>query len=237
MPLNFFIIITIQVFTYLLLTWKKKHLSFKEFYFSSIVGIILGFFFDITLSTLGIHTYIRDTELLIPNAWNLTSIELLCNGLLSYGIAVVTAKILAGTSTEIRGRSQRNFLIFFTTIFIVSIIAVFFSKHGTLLLASLCGLTIVACGECVLLLRKRTGPLTELMLGHNLSISLLLWLKIIAVGIVYESTNHFFPFWSWFPNIAYSHLILETGVIVFGYIVLLHPMIVWWRLRKEPKNT
>jgi hypothetical protein len=235
MPTNFYIIIFIQFFVYLHFAWKYEHrfLNKKDLVLSALFGIIFGFLLDITASSLHLYTYIRDSILNPARPWNLTLLELIINGALSYGLATATTKTLLTKSVPIEGKKRLKPALLFLLLIVVTTYAMFQVVSGTILMMFLLGTWIVSCGELLLLAKRTMGPVTELITLRNVSTSVSLWWRITLVAIFYELTNMLFPFWSWLPGSLVPQSAIEIIIIVAGYYALLHPSIVFWRLREH----
>lgn len=208
----------------------------KDLMLSALFGIIFGFFLDITSGSLHVYTYIRDSILTPARPWNLTLLELLVNGALSFGLAVATAKTLMTKSASIEGKKRLKPALLYIFLLLVTTYTMFKVISGTILMMFLLGTWIVSIGELILLSKRIMGPVTELLALRNISTSVSLWWRITLIGIFYELTNILFPFWSWLPGSIVPPSAIEIIVIVAGYYALFHPMLVFWKLR-ELKNT
>lgn len=232
MPINFFIIIVAQILIYLFVIWKNKgsNLSLRELCISALFGIVIVFLFDTISSSFGLYTYIQDTDVSINHLWNLTYTETVINGALSFGLAVATVKPLIKKVVVFEGNKQRKLLVISLVLLLVSPWLIYKSEAGTLQCMFALGLFVVAFCESLLLLKKRIGPISELLILSNISSSLLLWFSIICIATAYEAVNFFFPFWTWLPQGTHNPLLIESIIIILGYTVLFYPMITFWKL-------
>ncbi len=60
-----------------------------------------------------------------------------------------------------------------------------------------------------------------------------MWSQIVVVGFLCEVLNQLFPFWIFLPGSGYPHVLIETLIVMFGYVVLVHPIIVFWQVVKS----
>ncbi len=237
MPFNFYIIILVQIFVLLILSQiTKKKITLDELFLSAIAGIVLGASFDIILSKLQLYTYATPLQTTSFLQTGLTVIQLIVNGLLSFGLAFATAKVLQGTTHKVT-HTQRTILVtVYAIILLISFMLTKIAHTGTITLMFVCGTFILVLGELLLVFNNKTGPLSNLLITKNFNSSFLLVAQCAVIGILYEATNVLFPFWEWLPHNSYNRLYIEILIATLGYIPLLHPMIVFWQLCEKKNN-
>jgi hypothetical protein len=236
MPYNFWIIIIVQfiIFTsfYFHNRGSMKTLP-KVLLLSAIAGLIGGFLFDVIFGTLGLFSYHSSVTKESFYSTGLLLKQLIFNGIFSYGLAVATAKYLTPPLQGSNGSEvKKGTALLLTLVILLSLILSFVLDFGIGALF-IYGTGILALGELVLVLNRQEGPLLSLFLTRKYSSFIRLWADIVLVGFLYEVVNMFFPFWTWLPHFDYSHVSIKFLVTVFGYVVLFHPMMVFWqRLEK-----
>lgn len=231
---HFLIIILVQALTYAVLAWHtKRFLTLRELLVSGVFGVVLGMLFDVIVSALHLYTYVRDDGLTLSYPWNLTLPELLTNGALSFGLTVAAAKVILEKQTSLPDTVRIKLFTLFLTLLNLSLFSLIFTHKGTLVLMILSGIIIVSTGELMLLIRKKYGPVGELLTRSLLQRTLRLWFYSVLIGAACEVTNLFFPFWQWLPESNLSPFMMIPIITLFGYAALLHPMIVFWRLREK----
>lgn len=238
MPNNFWIIIAVQFLVYILIAkiTKQKLLSFRILLVSFLIGIVIGLPFDLISSNLGLYTYLSDTREGAQYAWNLTPFELIINGFLSFGLAVSTAKFVWKDIPLLLDRKRwGNLVVFFSTIVITSLIFCLTLPRNNLPLMFACGFLIVSIGELLLLFFKKHGPIAELLITWDISKVLKSWIMIMTLALFYEITNLFFPFWVWLPGNSYTMFFMTILMVSVGYVGVIHPMIVFWKLYDSKK--
>ena len=108
-------------------------------------------------------------------------------------------------------------------------VALRFLLEGGLVSLFAAGICIILLGEVAMVMLSYEGPIISFLLRKEYSAFLKIWLVSIVVGVICEGANYFFPFWEWLPGEGYSWMLLETLIILFGYLVVIHPMIIFWQ--------
>ncbi len=238
MPVNFYLIVTGQLIIFLGVYWnyrKGNESLVKLFSISALFGLLFGASFDIIFGILGSFTYVTN----LPNAsitpWGLTLFQLVINGIFSYGILVATAYFFVPNTNPIGKHVTKKILTILSllTITAATLVVVFVGPGLISLFAS--GVVILTASELLLILRLQAGPFLSFLLKRNYKTLLRMWLQIVLLGFMLEILNYFFPFWVFLPGLGYNHFLLETLIVLFGYIVLMHPMIIFWQIIKSKK--
>lgn len=192
-------------------------------------GFTLGILMDIILGDHGIFAYLPAGEQTPVRPIELPVATLCFNAVASYGIAVATISVLAEHVTAVKEhpRFVMRATALVTTVGVAAIIVV---STGTLGMMFAWAVVIISCGELFLLTHRLTGPFVALVAGNSMAPLAKLWAFSAAIGIVYELGNWFFPFWVWLPNSYRSPLANSALVAILGYVVLIHPIVVFWAL-------
>lgn len=231
MPVNFYGIITAQAILYIVFAWYyKKFPTRNTLIFSVIAGIVIGFLFNIISSILGFYTYLRDTALIPVRPWNLSLYELLVNGVISFGLTIITAQTLPQKVVTLRTKTRLITGAIFLLLWIVSIFIAIHSPHASVMLMIASGMFIISAGELLLILCNKGGPLVQSMTLTSVKLPLQGYCAAVIIGAFYELANLFFPFWVWLPGSTLSPYFIESLIIIAGYYALLHPMMVLWVL-------
>ncbi len=239
MSTNFLIIVIVQFFVYLFVVkiTKQKFLPLRLIMVSASAGTVIGLPFDILLGNLGLYTYLPNTIEGASNPTGLTFLELIINGIFSFGLAVATAKLLANNFTSSQSRKIEIALVFpFSLLFLTALYFCFILPKNSIALMFACGFFIVSLGELLLLLLRRRGLLAMLVNDFNIKKLVRVWLILFMIGLACEITNFFFPFWIWLPGHSHSTFLILTLMTTLGYIGVIHPMIIFWQLLGTSKK-
>lgn len=235
MPFNFLIIIFVQFVIFITFYFSKKRTItslFKILRLSALFGLLIGLLFDVVLGNLGVYTYISSTPQTVLMPWGLSGVQLLINGLVSFGLAVATAYCIMpkarvfGDEVQKKKIIQMGYLVVLVSLLIMTV------STSDLWTLFACGTFIVTVGELILMRQSRAGLFLSVFLNHNYFFFLQIWFQIIVVGFFCEVVNWIYPFWVWLPRSLYSHFGIEILIVLFGYMVLFHPMIVFWQLKE-----
>ncbi len=233
--LHFFIIILVQAL-FLFLLYIRRKITATKFVtvvlMSMIAGVLFGFAFDSVFGVLGLFTYTLQSPGSLYGT-GLTLPMLVLNGLLSYGIAFATVYFLLPKRNKSRKLAHKNMYIFgmLILVFVPSYLLYVTSKSVYSLFLG--GVAVILLGEMLALLFNEKGIFLSLIVDKKYTAFVIFWINCISIGLLYEAVNYLFPFWVWLPGVFYSHVIIETLVIVFGYVVLFHPMMIFWQLMQK----
>ena len=234
MPINFYIIITIQALMYIIFSFiNKKRLTLRELLLSAGIGVTLGVPFDVLLGNFHLYTYIPSVDRELVQHTGLTISQLIINGLLSFGIAVATVKLFAITPINVPQKSYSFLLVVYGILLITSLPLIKLLQNGTIPLMFASGVFIVSLGELLLLFNKIQGPISELLISKKITPSFYMAAQCAFIGAVCELINFFFPFWVWLPNTHHNRFLVELLIVTLGYLALLHPMIIFWKLYQK----
>ncbi|HUJ44102.1 MAG TPA: hypothetical protein VLW52_10885 [Opitutaceae bacterium] len=193
-------------------------------------GLVLGAAFDLIIgSAQGVFSYH------LPPA----AVFIFANGLLSYGLACATAwffpVVLTLAAPDVRRRGG-VILALAAAAAVVLLTGPWTVPAWGRMMAS--GAAILATGELGVTVLGRTGPLLQCVQG-NCSSLLGLWRWSVLTGLVYELANVFFPVWTWSALASWPVLLREAVIVVFGYVVLCHPLVLVGRLliARPPSTT
>lgn len=239
MPFNFFVIIFVQILTFLVLFSKYNHghkFGIKELLVSILWGIMIGISFDILLATLGVYSYRSTSPSYKAFPWGLSFVQLIVNGIFSFGPAVAAAYYITPKAHPLKNVFHKKVIATCMLGVLVISVTLLFVVRSPLILLFAVGLSIISIGELVLVFRSKIGPMLSLILVRDYATLFRIWGMVIVIGLLCEVTNYFFPFWVWLPKAHYPHLWIETLIIIFGYVALFHPMIVMWQLRRIVKK-
>lgn len=232
MPYNFWIIIFVQTLIFLVFFFYKRrslHSSLlKVLGLSGLFGIVFGFLFDTILGKLGVYSYISSTIQENIFVTNLSLLQLGINGLFSFGLTVAIAYVVTPKSNTVSTSIKNKVSILFALLILLLLYAISFLSPGLLILF-LAGALILLIGELCMLMQFKMGPLLSLLIKREFKVFLRIWFLIIVIGLVCESINFLVPFWVWLPGLGYDRMLLEFLIIVFGYVPLVHPMMVFWQ--------
>lgn len=180
-------------------------------------GIPFGTVFDLVIGRYyGVFSY--------PYA----SFFFLClNGLLSYGFAICSAWLFPCRVHRHFSPILRVAGAAVAACVIVSAYVMNSTTNVTLMHLFVTGSEILIFTEAVALSFGRVGPILALARRDFRSLPSLI-LASIAVGATYEAANSYFGLWSW-------HALVfgwtgEVMVVLLGYFVLFHPMLILSRL-------
>ena len=232
MPYTFWIIIFVQTLIFLAFFFYKRrslHISLlKVLGVSGLFGIAFGFLFDTILGKLGVYSYISLTLQEHIFVTNLSLLQLIINGLFSFGLTIATAYYITPKSNTVSTTIKNRVSILFILAALPLLYGISFLSPGLLILF-LAGTLILLIGELCMLMQSKMGPLLTLFIKREFKVFLRIWFLIIVVGLVCESINFLFPFWVWLPGLGYDQILLESLIIIFGYVPLIHPMMVFWQ--------
>jgi len=197
---------------------------------SIISGLIFGITLDTFLIIYGVDAYIfPDIISFSPIGMNLR--QLCINGALSYGLSIATAYYVYSFSDQTERSSNRiKHVAFLILLSVASFLAIDLIQPGTISMMFTCGVLVISMSECIALICSQKGPLLVFLESKKIMALLQIWFVIILITVAYEITNYFFPFWEWLPGTYHSKLLIEAIIILFGYIPLFYPMLVFWQL-------
>jgi hypothetical protein len=232
---DFFIIIFVQAVTLLGFYFRYnriRRLGVQELLISALYGVVLGALFDILLSMLGLYTYRSTSPMYQSIPWGLSPLQLIVNGIFSFGLCVAAAYYITPQAKTCHSMVQRRIVIVILLgVIIASVVTLVFCKHPLVLLFA-AGLSIVAAGELVLIVRSKIGLFLSILLTREYITVMRVWCLIMLIGVICEVVNYYASFWIWLPhNNEYPRYLLELLISIFGYIALVHPMIVMWQVR------
>lgn len=200
---------------------------------SLVFGLLFGFAFDSIFGLLGLYTYTVNNSSSIINGTGLTLGQLMLNDIFSFGLAASTVYCLLPKKVKIKRFIYKKIsMIIFSVIFILSCAGLYFVPKSIISLF-LGGLAVISFGEGFAIMCNESGPFVSLMRTRKFLSFVTFWINCISVGLLYEFVNWFFPFWVWLPNMEYSHITVESLVILFGYFVVLHPMVIFWQIMQK----
>jgi hypothetical protein len=234
MPTTFWIIIAFQVIIYIAVYLYKrrtqKYLSVPSVLFvSAIFGFLLGVVFDYLCIYFSTQTYFLEDGSLIPSVSSISFEHLFFNGVLSYGLYVATLYYFQNFSK--RDAAKEGSIYIPVILLLLGVVCTyFFIPESIIRTMILLGLFIVSFGEMIAFLFGVYGPIAEVILLRKYKNFLQGYLPSVIVGVLYEVVNYFFPFWIWAPHAHYSMWFIEGMILVFGYYILAHPIIVFWRI-------
>lgn len=188
-------------------------------------GLLIGLAMDLFLGRQqGVFAYRLDQDLAF----------LVLNGLCGYGPAVATAWLFPVSLGELpRSRSRATAAGAGAGAVIVLGIEALLPLPA-LASAFLLGGAVLLLGEAVCAALARSGPLVEAMSGKP-GAAARLWLYSALVGALYELLNWVWPVWQW-RILDSSPASQEALMIVLGYVVLFHPLVVVSRLALGPSD-
>lgn len=143
------------------------------------------------------------------------------NGVLSYGVALLTAAVLP-IEFPTAARACAGF-VFVPVGLLVGATICYLALPGSFATAVGLGLTIIAAGEFLIRFRGRTGPVAQLLSGEPANF-LRLWLGSMLIGAAYEGGNLLFPVWEWTLFVNSSRSLTLATIIIGGYFVLFHAL-------------
>lgn len=238
MSLHFWIIISIQFLFFVFLYMRAKMpivALLKLLTISMFFGVIFGFIFDSVFGLLGLFSYVHMNGSASLYSTGLSATQIAINGILSYGLAAATTYFIVPKRSKIKRFNFKKIVaISLLVAAVASAIGLYFLEHDIYSLF-LGGLVVITLGEAVALLCDESGPFLSLARTRRVSVFVVFWVNSVAIGLLYELANYFFPFWMWLPGGEYSHLLVELLVIMFGYVVLIHPMVIFWQIVQKNK--
>jgi hypothetical protein len=234
MPSTFWIIIAFQVIIYITVYFYKrrtqKYLSVPSvLLISAVFGFLLGAVFDYLCIYFSVHAYSLENSSLISSVTAIPLKHLLLNGVLSYGLYVATLYYFQNFPKRDVVKVRSMYIPVFLLVLGV-VCTYFFIPKSTIRTMILLGLFIVSFGEMIAPLFGVYGPIVEVILLRKYKNFLQGYLPSVIVGVLYEVVNYFSPFWIWAPHAHYSTWLIEGMILVFGYYILAHPIIVFWRI-------
>ncbi len=233
MPLNFFIIVLAQFFFFLFFYVRNRTTKVslvKMVLLSLVAGLIGGLLFDITFGMLGAYVYKVEGNKDIFYSTGLSLYQLIWNDILSFGLAVLTSYYITSKKELYKKKAIKNDVIGVLSFLVLLSIALSFLVQVGVVALFIYGVGVIAFGECLLVLRGQNGPFLSLLMTRNYSSFIVFWANTVLIGFLYEVVNYLFPFWVWLPRSDYSHLSIEILIVLFGYMVVLHPMVVFWKI-------
>lgn len=227
MPTSFYYVIIVQVVFLGVVMLRTKYVpSFKDVVLSALFGIVIGLFFDIFSSNYKVYTYIAEGGNTLM--WTgLTFWQLLVNGVLSFGLSVLTVRGIIKEQTP-----RVLYPLWYTMLMCVVALGSLFALEvlivESFVAMCLAGVFIIAVSEIGMVLAKKKSMLFSLLLERKVSPLLTFVALSLSMGVVCEIGNHFFPFWTWLPYASYPRVFVEGAIVTGGYFVLLYPMQVFW---------
>lgn len=191
---------------------------------SLLLGLPFGFLFDVLIG---------NGAAIFRYALPPSSLFLALNGAFSYGSAVATAALFPQVVSA-RWRSIRWLppVLLFVVLIAAGGIGVGL-RYGWILPRMISiGVWVVAAGEIAAALSGRAGPFYAMALGDVAPIASLCAASS-AVGGIYEIANYCFPVWRWELGSVVPFWFAEGLIVMFGYVVLFHPLVVAWQLAQE----
>lgn len=221
---NFFSVVTGQFVVFILAArFQALHLilAFKIIFFSMIIGLPVGFLFDIFIgNNQSIFSYTG-----MPN----THVFWAANGFLSYGFAIATAGLFPVSLTQHHSKRLRVFG-FFTFILTVLLMILLPALSLPLLITMFSwGGLLIICFEGLAAMAGRIAPGMALAM-RQFRPFFILWKNSIVIGIIYEGLNWIFPLWHWQLVNGINDWNIEILIISMGYGILFHPMLILFRL-------
>lgn len=224
--LDFAAVITLQVMVLavvLALNRPAQGVMRRLLPFSLVLGALVGAAFDLFVGESGaVFSYYLPLSLSFG----------LLNGLLSYGVALLTAAALPIEFGRIRLATFRMGL--FLAVALGGAGVGCFLLKGAFANAVGLGLVILAAGEILLWSNQRLGPIFRLLSGKPRDF-LLLWGSSAAIGAAYETANFFFPVWHWALFPERGRFPTFVSLVIGGYFVLFHALVVVAAFAQSPR--
>lgn len=232
---NFLVIILVQALFLFYLCVRRKIAVMRllsVLSVSMIMGLLFGYTFDSVFGILGLFTYTPQSQFALHGT-GLTFFQLVINGLLSYGIAFATVYFLVPKRTKSKKLKYKNIYLLGMILSALIVGCLFYFTSKSLSSLFLSGSVVILLGEIVALLFNERGVILSLCIDRKYTTFIIFWINSISIGLLYEGVNYLFPFWVWLPGEYYSRTMIEVLVIVFGYVVLFHPMLIFWQLMQK----
>lgn len=124
MPFNFYIIILVQFFVLFIFAYfskRKDILTVNNLCISAIIGLSIGFAFDIIVGSIGLYAYIPK---MASYPWGLSFMQLPINGVFSFGPAVATALYIMPRSSDAKVITDKTWAVIGAGYFITLILSV-----------------------------------------------------------------------------------------------------------------
>lgn len=235
MPINLIYILVFQAFIWgiIRILPNSNPLDRIQWMIVAATAILFGIAMDLVLGAFGIFAYLSEGPYAPPvEPHNLEIYLLLVNAFFSYGIAVATLALVAGSITVNYKRSIFWLFLMGIAAF-AGILGIIFSPEASFAVLFSWGLVIVSAGEFFLMLNNRAGPVVMILARQSYFPFFKLWIFSIVVGASYELVNLIFPFWVWLPDSGISQTMLRILMIFFGYFALFHAITTFWILFGE----
>lgn len=188
---------------------------------SGSIGVFFGILFD---ALFGQHIDVFRYHIVAHISFDIT------NGVLSYGIAIATAALFPSLDLRALRQSPRyKSAIPFVIMDIIASLLIISVPNPTLSATFSAGVLVLASVEMLLAFCGWEGPFLSLVSGRFRPFCRF-WLSAALIGFVYESANFYFPVWRWSLIDIMPQWKVEALVIVLGYVVLFHPLVVGWQL-------
>ncbi|HUK36330.1 MAG TPA: hypothetical protein VLV86_20580 [Vicinamibacterales bacterium] len=192
-------------------------------------GVALGLVMDKVLGAYRLFAYLPEGMAgppVEPGMLALTT--LVFNGAFSYGIAIATAGVLM--DGERRVGVALRWIVVPGAVVALGIAGILLLPSGTFRMMFAWGAVVLGVGEMILQISGGGGPFVAFLSGTTGQPLARLWIFSIAIGAVYETANWIAPFWVWLPDAGHSRPWTSVTVVVLGYVVLFHPIMVFWTL-------
>lgn len=191
----------------------SARLTLKRTILLVLAGAALGSAYDIVIGgVLGVFTYAS------PNAHPVLFI--IANGLLSYGVAMLTA---AAMPVAIARRRMDVGVAAFLIVSLLVCLGLLLAYPNASVRAVVLGIALIAASELLAALCGRVGPFRAAAFGTYAPLALLAFASA-SCAAVYEAANAVFPVWQW--NVVPGNpLVAESALIAVGYLALFHPMV------------
>lgn len=236
MPINLVAIVVAQLITFAIimqLFGRKTNLAISDWLLVVGVGTGLGLLMDAVIGTFGIFAYLPQGisgSPVVPR--ELPIHVLLFNAFASYGLA--SATVVPLSSHFLRQHSlSRRWMAVCGAVALCGVVGVLLFHPGSVAVLFAWGGTIIAFGELVLGVKRKTGPFLSLFTLNDWRPFGRFWLLCASVGAVYELVNSAFPFWVWLPDSHVSEVGMKTLIAVAGYLALFHPLVVLYVLLRK----
>lgn len=233
-PANLFVIVVVQGIVCMAvrsIVRTPDHRTLRHWLAAIAFGVVLGLAMDKALGAFALFGYLPSGAagpVVDPRALSLAT--LLFNGAFSYGLAVATAGVLAGIAPRTNLPSRSTWMSLCAAAVAVGGIGILLLPDGTFPMMFAWGSAVVGLGELVFITAGLVGPIVACLSGVDWRPLATLWAFSVAVGAAYEAVNWIAPFWVWLPQASHARALMSLMMIVLGYLVLFHPIVVYWTL-------
>ena len=179
-----------------------------------VFGVPVGLVFDLVVGSTG-----RVFSYKVP----LTPTFVIANGAFSYGLAAATVFVLSNRIPMTYRPITWSLGFVPLVLSCILVIWVTIAAPQAIVAAFLIGIIVLFVGESIAMLRGRSGPILELILG-NWKLFVMLWSMSIFLGAAYETANAIWPIWEWGPASSLPRPWWTIMLVTVGYVILVHPL-------------